>query len=199
MFERTSHGQAYTSRALARLGDDGWVHLDDVAFPGRPRDLIDHIAVGPGCIAVIATVNWIGDVDIVGGRVLHNGRPSGSVEAVQAACGAVRRVLPPDLRPYVVAFISLVRDASMERAASGLLVCSTASIADALANRPPLLSERDVTQAAAVLWAELVAPHSDGGRVGGTAPVPTPAKARRSARRRSSTGNWLRRDAPAPE
>lgn len=151
----TAHGQAVTSRALARLRDRGWMHLDDLHWPGRAPAVIDHVAVGPGGIIVITTVHWVGTVDVGAGRILRNGRPSAAQDGCEAAAAAVRGVLPADLHRHVIPALAMVTDESVDAVAGGVLTCSTARLETVLDRFPVVLDDRQVAHTAAVLWAML--------------------------------------------
>ena len=153
--DRTAHGQAVTSRALNRLRSRGWLHLDDLHWPGRPRAVIDHVAVGPGGIIVVTTVHWIGRVEVRAGRIHHNGRPSAVQRACEGAATAVRSVLPVDIRSHVVPALSVVTEQPLDSLAGEVLACSANELEAVLARRPAVLSERDVGRTAALLWGTL--------------------------------------------
>jgi len=153
--ERTAHGQAVTSRALAQLQEQGWLHLDDLHWPGRARAVIDHVAVGPGGIIVLLTVNWIGNVEIRAGRVHHNGRPSATPATCERAAQAIRGVLPAELHNHVVPALSVVTEHLLDGRAGNVLATSATNLAAALIRQPTVLDEHQVARTAAVLWATL--------------------------------------------
>ena len=154
-FDRTAHGQAVTSRALNRLRGLGWLHLDDLHWPGRPRAIIDHVAVGPGGIIVVTTVHWIGRVEVRAGRIHHNGRPSAAQRACEDAAAAVKSVLPADLHAHVVPALSVVTEQPLDSLAGDVVTCSAHELEAVLARRPTVLDERDVGRTAALLWGTL--------------------------------------------
>lgn len=164
--DRTAHGQAVTSRVLARIHDRGWLHLDDLHWPGRARAVIDHVAVGPGGIIVLTTVNWIGKVDVREGRIHHNGRASASQVGAETAAIAVQGVLPEDLQRHVVPALSVITVQSLDGVAGNVLASSSDNLELVLTRRPTVLDEKQVARAAALLWATLSV--GGGGLVGKT-------------------------------
>ncbi len=153
--DRTAHGQAVTSRALRRLRTRGWMHLDDLHWPGRPRAVIDHVAVGPGGIIVVITVHWVGTVDVHAGQIYRNGRPSAAQRTCEAAADAVRSVLPVNLHRSVVPALSIVTDQPIDALAGNVLVCATAQLESVLERRPRALTDKQVARTAALLWGTL--------------------------------------------
>ncbi|CAN5553103.1 hypothetical protein BH18ACT8_BH18ACT8_09770 [soil metagenome] len=153
--DRTAHGQAVTSRALARLQEQGWLHLDDLHWPGRARAVIDHVAVGPGGIVVLLTVNWIGTVEVHAGKIHHNGRPSATQGACENAAEAVRGMLPAELRNRVVPALSVVTTQPLDGCAGNVLATSVANLEAVLNRQPTVLDEHQVAHTAAILWANL--------------------------------------------
>lgn len=153
--DRTAHGQAVTSRALAQLQEQGWLHLDDLHWPGRARAVIDHVAVGPGGIIVLLTVNWIGNVEVSAGKVHHNGRPSAAQATCESAAQAIRGVLPTELHNHVMPALSVVTQQPLDGRAGHVLTTSATNLAAVLIRQPTVLDEHEVAQTAAVLWATL--------------------------------------------
>jgi len=179
--DRTAHGQAVTSRALNRLRSRGWLHLDDLHWPGRPRAVIDHVTVGPGGIVVVTTVHWIGRTEVRAGRIHHNGRPSAAQRACEDAAAAVLSVLPPDLHPHVVPALSVVSEQPLDSLAGTVVACSADELEAVLTRRPAVLDERDVGRTAALLWGTLSVGAGRRGRL--------PA----SAKRPNVLTRWVRR------
>jgi hypothetical protein len=153
--ERIAHGQAVTSRALRRLRARGWLHLDDLRWPGRARAVIDHVAVGPGGIIVVTTVHWIGTIDVRAGQIRHNGRLSAAQRGCEEAAAAIRGVLPPELHRHAVPALSVVTDQPLDALAGNVLTCSAADLEGVLGRRPTVLADHDVARATAVLLATL--------------------------------------------
>lgn len=154
-FDRTAHGQAVTSRALARLRKQGWMHFDDLHWPGRSRAVIDHVAVGPGGIVVVTTVHWIGTVDVHAGQIRRNGRPSAAQWTCEAAAEAIRSVLPIDVHRFVVPALSIITDQPIDSVAGNVVTCSATQLESVLTRRPDVLSNRQVARTAALLWGTL--------------------------------------------
>ena len=153
--ERTAHGQAVTSRALRRLRERGWLHLDDLHWPGRARAVIDHVAVGPGGIIVVTTVHWIGTVDVRAGQIRHNGRPSAARRCCEDAAAAIRSILPADRHRHVVPALSVVTEQRLDALAGGVVTCSAADLGAVLRRRPTVLAEHEIAGTAAILWGAL--------------------------------------------
>lgn len=93
---------------LGRLIPHGWLLLNDVHWPDRPKASLDHVLVGPGGVVVVDAKNWTGDVRVSAG-VLWQGRfaRTQSVEGALAQCAAVASVLPPAHRRFVRPLICL--------------------------------------------------------------------------------------------
>lgn len=153
--DRTAHGQAVTSRALGRLRRQGWLHFDDLHWPGRPLALIDHVAVGSGGVIVVTTVHWVGTVDVNAGQVRRNGRPSAAQWTCYAAAEAVRGVLPVDIHRFVAPALSIVSERPIDALAGDVLTCSTCQLESVLTRRPVVLTDKQVTRTAALLWGTL--------------------------------------------
>lgn len=154
--DRSAHGQAATSRALARLTERGWLHLDDLHWPGRARAVIDHVAIGPGGICVVTTVHWLGPVEVRRGRVHHRGRPQAVQDTAASAAAAVRTSLPlEDLRRHVVPVLSVVNNEPLDAVANGVVVSSAETLDAVLARRPAVLNTAEVARTGAFVWGTL--------------------------------------------
>jgi len=153
----SAHGQAVTRRALAALCDRGWMHLGDLHWPGRPRAVIDHVAVGPGGIIVLTTVHWIGVVELRAGKIWHNSRPSAAQHTCEVAAAAIRSVLPHNLHDHVVPALSVVTRQSLDAVAGSVVTTSATNLETVLNRRAKVLDDDQVARTAAVLWATLSA------------------------------------------
>jgi hypothetical protein len=58
-----------TATALEPLGNRGWRVLHDRRWPGSTRANVDHVAIGPGGVAVIDSKHWSGTVSVMAGRL----------------------------------------------------------------------------------------------------------------------------------
>ena len=47
-YDKGAVGERTTASVLDAMACEGWFHLDDVRWPGRPKANIDHVVVGPG-------------------------------------------------------------------------------------------------------------------------------------------------------
>ena len=66
MAEESAEERA-TAEALEALPRDRWRVLHDVPWPGRPRDVVEHVVVGPAGVFVIDTKTWSGTVTVRAG------------------------------------------------------------------------------------------------------------------------------------
>ena len=66
MVEGSADGRA-AAEALEALPRERWRVLHDVPWPGRPRDVVAHVVVGPAGVFVIDTKNWSGTVTVRAG------------------------------------------------------------------------------------------------------------------------------------
>ncbi|MDQ2882826.1 MAG: AAA family ATPase [Actinomycetota bacterium] len=58
-----------TAAALEPLESRGWRVLHDRRWPGSTRANVDHVAVGPGGVAVIDSKHWSGPISVIAGRL----------------------------------------------------------------------------------------------------------------------------------
>lgn len=58
-----------TAAALEPLESHGWRVLHDRRWPGSTRANVDHVAVGPGGVAVIDSKHWSGAISVVAARL----------------------------------------------------------------------------------------------------------------------------------
>jgi hypothetical protein len=140
-----------TATALMALPREQWRVLHDVPWPGRPRAHIDHVVVGPGGVFVIDSRNWSGAVSVRDG-VLRQGPYSrqGVVTSAAEAATAVARLVPT-ATSRVSPVLCLVRSDALAANAEGVLVCSTANVADLLTARSRVLADVQVKRLAVEL------------------------------------------------
>jgi hypothetical protein len=58
-----------TAAAFEPLESCGWRVLHDRRWPGSTRANVDHVAVGPGGVAVIDSKHWSGTISVIAGRL----------------------------------------------------------------------------------------------------------------------------------
>lgn len=90
------------ARTLDPLADDGWTLLHDLPWPDRPHAVIDHVAVGPAGIVVVASRHGTMTSRLL--RESGYGR-SAAVERVAQAAAAITATLPPRHRSAVRAVL----------------------------------------------------------------------------------------------
>jgi len=159
-----AEGERLTAAALAALPRAQWRVLHDVPWPGRPRANLDHVAIGPGGVFVIDSKNWSGAVAVRDG-VLRQGRYSRQAVVTSAveATAAVARLLRTASCP-VSPVLCLVRDDPIVANSEGVLICSTANVADLLRSRAPVLADVQVQRLARDLVEHRMPPVSPAGR-----------------------------------
>ncbi len=141
-----------TATALADLEERGWVVLHNVPRPGRRHARIDHLAVGPGGVAVIDTRDWSGTVDVSGGVLRQNGvSRERECARVEEAAAAVTAWLEPAQRTAVRALICLVDRPTPGEQPAGPAVYGLADIVPALRALPVRLRTDEVWAIAAHL------------------------------------------------
>ncbi|WP_067434887.1 NERD domain-containing protein [Nocardioides jensenii] len=143
-YERGADGESATADVLEPLLAAGWVVIHDVAWPGRPRANIDHVALGPGGVFAIDSKNWSGTVVVRDDALKQNGRSRES--AVTGAADAALAVSEALGGVPVTGALCFVREESVEGWAGDVMVCSTANLVDMLASRPPTLHPDAVTR-----------------------------------------------------
>lgn len=144
----TAETCATAAEALDALPHERWRVLHDVPWPGRPRATIDHVVVGPGGVLVIAAKHWGGRVVVRGGvlkqdRYLRQGAVTQAAEAARAVAGLLRTARCP-----VVPVLCLVRPEPILADCDGVLVCSTATLAELVQDRRTVLADVQVQRLA---------------------------------------------------
>jgi hypothetical protein len=94
-WRRGAVGERRTARLLASLERHGWVVLHDLAVPGSRANL-DHLAIGPGGVFVIASKQYRGRLQLdPKGRLWHGCYPlAPTLHAVSFEADQAARVLP---------------------------------------------------------------------------------------------------------
>ncbi|WP_165372740.1 nuclease-related domain-containing protein [Pengzhenrongella frigida] len=136
----------HVAQVLEGLAQHGWTVLHDVHWPGRAQARIDHVAIGPGGIAVIDARYWTGVVTLTDGVLRQNGhRRDRELEGAANAVSALTALLAPQHRSAGFGVICLVGlDQEAVSAGLGLRVVGRAQLASFLAGLPPRLSPYDV-------------------------------------------------------
>jgi hypothetical protein len=147
-----AEGERAAARLLNPLADLGWVMLHDRRVP-KGRENIDHIAIGPGGIAVVETKNWSGKVLVTADALRRNGRDAnGAVEQVLRQVAAIQAtgVLNDSeewIRPIIyVHRAQIERKGSRRRPArpQGVRVCGPRDLVPAITDGPNVLSAEQV-------------------------------------------------------
>ena len=106
-------GERLVAETLESARSSGWHVLHDLAWPGRPRANIDHIAVGPAGVLVVDAKNWSGRVTMTSGLLRQNGRRrEREVEGVLAASIAVANLMEARHAALVTPVLCLAGSAS---------------------------------------------------------------------------------------
>lgn len=152
-----AEGERMMAQTLEALGQFGWTALHDVHWPGRPQASIDHVAVGPGGVAVIDTKSWTDEVSLRDGVLWQNGfRRDRELEGAARATAAVTALLVPSYRSAVFGLICLVgQDQDLAPAGSGVRVVGRAQLTSFLSGLPVRLSPSDVADLGRLLTREL--------------------------------------------
>ncbi len=141
-----------TAVALAELEQHGFVVLHDLPRPARRHARIDHLAVGPGGVAVIDTRDWSGTVDVVDGVLRQNGvSRERECALAQEAASAVTAWLPPVHRTAVRPVICLVGRPTPVRQPAGPSVVGLEDLVPLLRDLPDRLPADEVWAVAGLL------------------------------------------------
>lgn len=149
-WERSAVGVRATGDALAALPS----HWTVLHARGRERGGADHVVVGRGGVYVIGSKNWSGQVRVVDGALLHEGRVRG-VSGVALAARQVADLLDRRTARSVHAVLCVARDEPLAGVVDGVLVCSTWNVRELLQSRPRALSRRRTTATVRQVWAGL--------------------------------------------
>ncbi len=147
MAEESIGGRA-TAATLEGLPRDVWRVLHDVPWPGRSHAAIDHVVVGPAGVFVVDAKSWTGIVSVRDGvlrqdKYSRQGAVTQSAEAGQAIARQLRNARCP-----VQPVLCLERDQQISVECDGVLVCTTANIANLLQSRPRVLADVQVQRIA---------------------------------------------------
>lgn len=186
LWQRGADGERATGEALDALPQQYWTVLHDVAWPGRPRANIDHVAVGPPGVFVIDAKNWSGVVTLRDGHLRQAGRSRlSAVSGVDAAASAVAGVLLPTGAAVTRGILCLAGESRVSGVAGSIVVRSVSDLRDYLLSLPPVVHERSLTELADQVRTRLAsaavsAPTGAGQRE--SAKLPRPQAAARPAR-----------------
>jgi hypothetical protein len=156
-------GERLVADRLSRLIPHGWLLLNDVHWPGRPKANLDHVLVGPGGVVVVDAKNWTGEVSVSSG-VLWQGRfaRTQSVDGALAQCAAVASVLAPPHRRFVRPLICLAGQPDLFGiTTSDVAVAGADRVVDAVLALPTVLDQQTVVGLYAHLGQELTQPAVD--------------------------------------
>jgi hypothetical protein len=147
MVEESAEERA-TAEALEALPRDRWRVLHDVPWPGRPRDVVEHVVVGPAGVFVIDTKTWSGTVTVRAGvlrldKYSRQGALTHVAEAARAVSGQLRTARCP-VRPV----LCLEREEPISTDCDGVLVCSTPTLVDVLQSQHRVLPEVQIQRLA---------------------------------------------------
>ncbi len=93
-FAVAAMSEPLTAAALEPLESRGWRVLHDRRWPGSTRANVDHIAVGPGGVAVIDSKHWAGAISVAAGRLqCDEDDRQETVESLLALTAAVEELL----------------------------------------------------------------------------------------------------------
>jgi hypothetical protein len=166
------------SSVLERLEQTGWRSLHGRTAPGRK--VIDHIAIGPGGIFVIDSHV----LDATGTDGILASVPEAAISAANQLADAIRQIVPPLTRQYVVPVLAYVANAPMSIARGPVQVCTTSMLQRVIESRTAALSSREAEEVVAVLTAAF-----DGrGPVAPTAPEAVSRESHRLAPKRLKLG-----------
>jgi len=140
--------------ALEALPRERWRVLHDVPWPGRPREVIEHVVVGPAGVFVIDTKTWSGTVTVRAGVLrLDKYSRQGALTHVEEAARAVSAHLRTARCP-VRPVLCLVRSEPISMECDGVLVCSTATLVDLMRSQHRVLPEVQIQRLARDLSGE---------------------------------------------
>ncbi len=143
-WEAGAAGERVVGEVVDRLTASGWTVLHDVAWPGRQRANIDHIAVGPGGVFVVDAKNWSGRLEVRDGQLRQNGRSRhAALEGVARATVAVMAFNP---RVATYGVLCLVGDEPRRDVVAGVTVCSSTSLLDVVGSAPAVLTPEQVAE-----------------------------------------------------
>lgn len=141
-----AEGEARVARVLDELQLQGWMALNDVRWPGRPKANLDHLLVGPGGVIVVDAKNWTGNVHLHNGLLKQNGYSrEREVSGVVEQCAAVAALLEPQHRRLAQGWLCMVQQPTMRGiAASGARIEGLDNLRDAIGSLPAVLAPETV-------------------------------------------------------
>jgi hypothetical protein len=166
--------------ALERLRAHGWDVLHDVHWPGRRRANIDHVAVGPAGVLVVAAQNWSGVVSAHHGRLRQNGqRRDKELDGVRRAGADVAALMAAPWAEHVMPVLCVAGDHHVAPTQCAAVTAVDVSRLNAwISGLPPALTPAEVLELASDLRIKLP-PASN--------PIPRPSAVRRASRRSERT------------
>jgi hypothetical protein len=139
-------GERATQRALESLPAP-WRVFHEVAWPGRRGAHIDHVAVGPSGVFVIASQCWSGQIRVDEDVLREDGRSR--ERAVASVAEAALQVGQMSSRLAVThPVICVDTDDAVAGRSREVLLCSTASVVETLTSRGAVLTPAQVDAAA---------------------------------------------------
>jgi hypothetical protein len=161
-----------TATVLAALPSDTWSVLPHAGWRRGSSTYAGHVVVGPSGVFVIEAKAWSGTVEVRDGVLRHDGRARATTIAdASDAAAAVARILPFVPRNVVHGLLCFERSESLSVAAGAVLVCSTASVLEAIASSPAVLTADEVRRVSLELRLALRPPVP-------AAPAPIPMRQR---------------------
>ncbi len=145
-WRRGAAGERRTARLLRHLEQRGWVVLHDLAVPGS-RANIDHLAIGPGGVAVIDSKQYCGRLRLDPYGLLWHGRHllTAALRAARREADQADEVL--GVADVIVAAVVAVHGASVPRGGvtvDGVTVVAASRVPDLLRALPPVLGPERV-------------------------------------------------------
>jgi hypothetical protein len=145
---RRNAAELRTTHALEDLDPDAWTVIKDLEWPGGRYGHVDHVVIGPSGIYVIDTELWNGDVSVYGDRLRHEGVTQDSVVTAQTEAAAAVALFLPGVPQRLVKPVLCAADAEgLDTEVSGLLVCSTDTLAATLEARVHSMSTHQLAVA----------------------------------------------------
>ena len=146
LWQHGAEGERATATVLDSLPGNYWTVFHDVAWPGRPRANIDHVAVGPPGVFVIDSKNWSGAVSLRDGVLRQSGRSrASSIAGLEAATQAVAATLLPTGAAVTRGILCLTGSGQASGTAGTTAVLSVAELSQYLLSLPPVIHEASLT------------------------------------------------------
>lgn len=143
--------------ALSRLDDRDWTVLSTLRWPGRSFPNVDFVAVGPGGIFVVDSVDDAGLARIRNDRLRIDDRAQdGRVLATATAARTIAEWLPTEYRDRVHPVVCLRRRERFTGTSRGVMVCSSPTLTAALTSPEAWLEPQHVEQVSDLVRRRLV-------------------------------------------